>query len=38
MSKTIRRISKGEGKKPKEQNRKGKRNSSKVELAMLKRK
>jgi len=37
MSKTIRRINKGEGKKPKVTGRKGDRHSQHVELAMLKR-
>jgi len=37
MSKTVRRINKGEGKKPKATARKGKRNVQHVELAMLTR-
>lgn len=38
MGKTVRRVVKGEGKKPKMIQRKSKRNSQHVELAMLKRK
>ena len=37
MGKTIRRVNKGEGKKPKHITRKAKRNAQHVELAMLKR-
>lgn len=37
MGKTIRRINKGEGKKPKVEGRRKKRNAQHVELSMLKR-